>query len=139
MGFGTFTGERMSHMFGAEVDVWDRFLAREGRAVTNCIYDLKLGDGRPGAADMSAKDRALWYAVTAKRVDVVCNWHDRLWIVEVKANLCMSGLGQVLSYVELFNRGRTAGDLGLPMLVAGGRDADLEPAYRLHNVRVEYV
>ena len=139
MGFGPSTRVRMDHMFGDEVLVWDRFLKREGTRVTGCQYDVRLGTGRRPSLNMSSQDRVMWFELTCKRLDVVCRWLDAIWVVEVKERLCMSALGQVLSYTQLWNSELRSMGQAVPLVVCGQLDDDLVSVFEGSKVRVECV
>jgi len=136
MGIGPLTKQRMAHMYGAELEIWDRFLAGQGGRVKDCQYDVHVGAVRELPPVSTPEDRRLWEALSSKRVDVVCRWDGMLFLVEVKEVQNMSGLGQVLSYVSLWNsEGRIQGK-ARPLLVCGRLDPDLKGGYVSQSVEV---
>jgi hypothetical protein len=123
-------------MYGAELLIWDRFLFAQGDRARDCQYDVHVGNVRELPPTSTPEDRRLWESLSSKRIDVVCMWDGILWLVEVKETQSMGGLGQVLSYVSLWNsEGRTEGP-ARPLLVCGRLDPDLRGVYEYSHVEV---
>lgn len=139
MAFSTVTGERLTHMSDGDVVVWDRWLSKHRGEDFSCDYDVSVGDGRDPAGFTSPWDRALWRALTVKRIDVVVTVPGGLLLVEVKPVLNMSGLGQILGYLHLYKCDHPGALRVSPVLVCGKTDPELEPVYASNSIRVEIV
>ena len=136
MGFGPITGKRMAHMYGRELAIWDLFLSSQGDKVRECQYDVHLGIVKCADPLMSPQDRELWEMLTCKRVDVVFRWDGILYLVEVKDIQNMSGLGQVLCYVHIWNEEKRPEGPARPLVVCGRLDPDLKGVYVNSHVEV---
>ena len=48
--------------------------------------------------------RRMWHALTAKRIDAVCDTGKEIYIIEVKRMMLASGIGQLLLYAHMYNK-----------------------------------
>jgi len=68
-------------------------------------FDVKLrSDKAKFAEDLPEPLRSMWEALTAKRIDAVCETPDAIWIIEVKRVMLPSGIGQLLLYAHMYNQ-----------------------------------
>ena len=119
--------------------VWDRWLLKHAGEQFRCQYDVPVGSGRPAMEIDDVAGRSLWQQLTVKRVDVVVDWSSGVWVVEVKPELNMSGLGQVLGYVHLYRRDNPGVEPVTAVLVCGKTDSELEEVYARNQIIVEIV
>ena len=93
---------RYPHLMVSDVAIWERYLERYAKEWDGFRYDVRVGeglilpDGQPGYI------KAMALALTEKRIDVVGEKGQEVWIIEVKPNAMLSAVGQVLSYQVLF-------------------------------------
>ena len=137
--FSQVTGDRLSHMDLNDAKVWDRWLKKHLEEKFWCEYDVPCGRGRQAVDVMGPVERALWQTLTVKRADVVVHWVSLDWVVEVKPRVCMSGLGQVLSYLHLYRLDHPPISRSVAWLVAGEDDPELRPVFQNAGVSVEVV
>lgn len=92
------------HLMPLEVPIWMRFLASTDIEFISFKYDVHLGAGAP--VDPSWPDWLVRQvaAVSRKRVDVIGETVDAIWIIEIKPRAGMGALGQLLAYAQLFER-----------------------------------
>lgn len=113
------------HMLAEDIRVWTKFLKMDAHRIKEVWYDLRVGQSvmlEFGASDMAKRIAA---GLTRKRIDVVCRVAGGLWVVEVKPYANMYAMGQVLTYVRLFQQEYvTVGEV-TPVLVCDSYDTDL--------------
>jgi len=112
-------------MLAEDVRVWTKFLRTDAHRLKEVWYDIRVGQSvllAEGASDM---ERKIALGLTRKRIDVICAVEGGYWVVEVKPYANMYAMGQVLTYVRLFEQeyGIT-GEL-TPVLVCDSYDNDL--------------
>ena len=71
---------------------------------TNWRYDVKLKSRKLDLAKIDDPIlKKMWYHLTAKRIDAVCEDNENIYIIEVKRYMMASGIGQLLVYQYMFN------------------------------------
>jgi hypothetical protein len=91
------------HMLPDEAAIWDRFLHSKHETFLSLSYDVHVGEGvipPPGLPDWINNVIA---ATSQKRIDVVAETKDSIWIIELKPRGGMSAVGQLLAYEVLYN------------------------------------
>jgi len=113
------------HMLAEDVRVWTKFLRTDAHRIREVWYDIRVG--MPvllgvGASEMEYK---IARGLTRKRIDVVCSVEGGTWVVEVKPYANMYAMGQVLTYVRLFEQEYSTSGEVTPVLVCDSYDGDL--------------
>ena len=92
------------HLMPLEVPIWERFLAEYGFLFTRLTYDVHVGEGAPISEDATPGEVRQIQAITRKRIDVVGETKDELWIIEVKPRAGHAAAGALLNYRRLYRR-----------------------------------
>lgn len=90
------------HMSPTEEKLWDRYLRWSPHEFLRLAYDLHLGDHAPLDPTWPEWLVRLVKATSRKRVDVIGETADVVYIFEVKDRADMSALGQLLVYEALY-------------------------------------
>ena len=93
-------------MFPQDVRLWERFLAIYGDQFERFEYDVKVGRGIEPPPDLDEPYRSAAVILSKKRIDAVGYKGDQIWIFEVKPDMGLAALGQLLAYKELWIRDR---------------------------------
>lgn len=113
------------HMLHEDNSVWHKFLKTDAHRLKEVWYDVRVGQAvflPVGASDM---ERRIAAGLTRKRIDVVCSVAGGIWVVEVKPYASMLAVGQVISYVRLFEIEYTVPGQVVPVIVCDSYDMDL--------------
>lgn len=113
------------HFLREDTLVWTKFLQTDAHRLKEVWYDVKVGlpvFPGVGATDL---ERRIAAGVTRKRIDVVCHVAGGYWVVEVKPRASMLAVGQVISYVRMFNLEYAPGGQVIPVIVCDSYDQDL--------------
>lgn len=97
--YGPFIG-----MAPADQAIWVRYLMQGGNLYAPFTYNLRVGDGLQMPPDSSEMDRKTAWALTTKRIDVMCASADALRIIEVKQYAGASAVGQLITYRDLYRK-----------------------------------
>jgi len=93
---------KFPHFTPDEAEVLREFIAQKV-LVGDWSFDVRLKSEKAElAAEYPPEIRSMWEAVTAKRIDAVCETTDAVNIIEVKKYMLHSGIGQLLTYRELY-------------------------------------
>lgn len=93
---------RYPHLMVGDVEIWERYLDLHAKEWTGFRYDVRVGSGAEELPEAPEYLRRMALALTEKRIDVLGEKGQELWIIEVKPNAMLSAVGQVLSYQVLF-------------------------------------
>lgn len=93
---------RYPHMSPMDNQVWNRYIRENPQAFTEVWYDVRVGTAMViprGGPDFL---KVVADGVSRKRIDVVGRLGGIYWIVEIKPLGMMKGLGQLITYRDLF-------------------------------------
>lgn len=113
------------HMWQKDYATWTAFLQSEWCEFEEVWYDVHVGRA------MAVPVGAAWYmnqvaeGVSRKRIDVVGRMGKALYIIEVKPEANIKGVGQVVTYRDLFNKEFFWPGPVLGMMVATRCDCDI--------------
>ena len=80
-------------------DLWRKFLALYADKFQTFEYNVRVGQGLDPGPGQSDAMRAMWKAVTTKRIDVVANRENQTWVIEIEERPGMRTLGQLVGYM----------------------------------------
>lgn len=100
---------KYKHMFGIDLELWERFLRRHGKYYSRFDYDVRVGRGIVLPAGYPPNIAGMAKALTQKRIDAVGYHNEEVWLIEIKPDAGLSALGQLLAYKLLYTR-----DVGVP-------------------------
>lgn len=127
---------RYPHMLEDEARIWTKFLETTQLDFEKIDYDVHLGQGVLPEPGEPAFMTPLKLAVTRKRVDVVAETREDIWIFEVKPRIGMSALGQLVNYFELYQQEYHPAK-GIMLAAVGERQApDIRAAFDLYAVNI---
>jgi len=90
------------HMIGEDLIIWNRFIDRFPGRFDSVDYDWRVGQGMDLQESWEDTIKRMATMITQKRIDVL-GWNGEIpTIIEVKKNVSISTLGQVLGYQILF-------------------------------------
>lgn len=113
------------HMMAEDTAVWTTFLKRGIVKISRVWYDVRVGSlvfGGPQTSEMVMRIAA---GLTRKRIDVVAEVEGNTWVIEVKPRANMYAVGQVITYVRLFEQEYTYRGELRPVIVCAEYDEDL--------------
>ena len=82
--------------------IWNRFIEKYPEAYEEVIYNLHLGQGADIAKDADPSIIKDFVLLTQWKVDVVGFKDDRIDIIEVKPYAGANAIGQLKTYVEMY-------------------------------------
>ena len=92
------------HMLKDEVEIWKRFRQIDPIPFLKLDYDVHVGTLPSGLGPLTPEMESLARAIYRKRIDVVGETEDEVWIIEIKPRAGMSTLGQLISYEALYEK-----------------------------------
>lgn len=113
------------HMLIEDRGVWTKFLKTDAHRLKEVWYDVRVGQSVFVPAGASDMERRIAAGLTRKRIDAVASVEDGLWVIEVKPYANMYAVGQICTYVRLFEQEYYHKGLVVPVIVCDEIDPDL--------------
>jgi hypothetical protein len=113
------------HLWKKDYDTWTAFLRSEHNDFEQVWYDVHVGAPMHVPAGSPAFMKNVVDGVSRKRIDVVARQGKRLWIIEVKPEANMKGIGQVVTYKKLFVKEFRITESVKAMIIATTCDRDV--------------
>lgn len=105
---------------------WDRFLDLYSDTFLCLYYNVRVGGQINIDPKISNSIAKAWYDSTAKRIDVLGEKENEVWIIEVTTQPGLRAVGQILSYFNLWVLDPKIEKPIVNVLVAEELDPDLE-------------
>lgn len=122
------------HMAPLDKSVWVRYLMQGGAQFAPFTYDLRVGNGLKMPAGSDSITLRTAYALTTKRIDVLCFVDQRPRIIEVKQRAGLSAVGQLIGYRDLYNRQFPEQPIPEMFLVTDVLQPDMRPVLLESNI-----
>lgn len=126
---------RYPHMLPEDIPIWNRRLDLDAHLFERVFYDVRLGGVLDPDPTHPEKMREMYYNVTAKRIDVLAELKDEIWIIEVASKPGLRALGQLMTYVGLWYDDPKINKKAVGVLVAQAIDSDLRRSLEIYGMR----
>ena len=95
--YGPFT-----HMAPGDKAIWVRYLMHGGNLFAPFAYDIRVGNGTQMPPGSTNRQLRTAYALSTKRIDVLCAVSGTMRIIEVKQRAGAGAVGQLITYRDLY-------------------------------------
>jgi len=129
---------RYPHMLKEDYPVWESFLKQNLELFERVYYDVRVGGVVSTDPGIPEKDKQMFYDNTAKRIDVLAETKDELWIIEVAARPGLRAVGQLQTYLALWMEDPAILKTTKAVLVCQSIDADMERSLTFYGMLVRY-
>lgn len=92
------------HMLMEDAGVWTNFLKAGSVVITRVWYDVRVGSMVFTGPAMDEMTMRIAAGLTRKRIDAILEVEGNTWVVEIKPYANMYAVGQILTYVRLFEQ-----------------------------------
>jgi hypothetical protein len=123
-------------MLPADVPLWHRFLDSNAWRYERFYYNVRVGGPDISKLNTDLATAKSWYASTAKRIDVIAEKKNEIWIIEVASNPYIRAVGQCITYPFLWKEDPKIIKPVIMALLCYYIDSDLERILKYHKVRV---
>lgn len=123
-----------THMSSEDHTLWLRYRDRLRPIARALYFDVKLGGDAALTAAGGTDLQHMWYAVNAKRADVVAQLDTAVRIIELRNNAQANAVGRLITYRMLWNRDpKLPGPVQLE-LVTNSNDPDVADACKENGI-----
>lgn len=123
-------------MLPPDVPLWHLFLDRYASNFERFFYNVRVGGPDISSIKGDLAIAKMWYASTAKRIDVIAEKKKEIWIIEVASAPYIRAVGQCLTYPFLWKLDPKISKPALMVLLCYYIDADLERVLKHHRVLI---
>ena len=116
---------RYPHMAPADAIVWREWIRNHLDTIKAVYYDVHVGS--LPHIDPDSEDVIFQIAggISVKRIDVVVNWGDQIWVVELKPFGNAAAMGQAILYATLFHEAFSDTTPISPVIICNEADRDV--------------
>jgi len=122
------------HMFPHDVAVWERFLDKFGGLYEGFYYDIMCGEECKQFPRWEEKYRRDAIILSKLRIDAVGVRGNTLDIIEVKPRGNMAAVGQLLTYMEQYQKEYNPSQSLRAVLVCGEIDPNVLPLAEKNHI-----
>jgi hypothetical protein len=115
-------------MLYPDIPVWYTFLSQYGSLFINLYYDCFVGGPVLTPEEELDPLKRMWRSNTVKRIDVLAELADEIWIIEVATSPGPRSLGQLMTYQALWLEDTKIMKPEQMCLVCGSIDTDIGPS-----------
>lgn len=83
------------------VELWRTWLKYYESDFAGFDYNVRVGQGIQAPAYLTEQEKAMWKALTQKRIDVVAHRYDSDWVIEIMERPGLATVGQLIGYKSL--------------------------------------
>ena len=123
-------------MLPADVPIWHAYLDKHAEEYLHFFYNVRVGG--PDITKIKAEPEMLkmWYAATAKRIDVLGEKPAELWIIEVASSPYLRAVGQCMSYEFLWKEDPKIDKPVKTALICPRLDADITKVLKKYGITI---
>jgi len=123
-------------MLPPDVPLWHLFLDRYASNFERFYYNVRVGGPDISKIKGDLAIAKMWYASTAKRIDVIAELKKEIWIIEIASAPYIRAVGQCLTYPFLWNLDPKINKPSRMVLLCYYIDSDLEMILKHYRVLI---
>jgi len=123
-------------MLPPDVPLWHAYLEKAAGQFLRFYYNVRVGGPDISKIKADPAMARMWYASTAKRIDVIGEREKEIWIIEVASSPYLRAVGQCLSYKFLWEEDPKIDKPAKMVLLCYFIDSDLERILKHNGVHI---
>jgi hypothetical protein len=100
--YSTLWRGKYPHMLPEDYRVWERYIDQRAGDFMMLYYDVRVGGPTEFPEGTTASMKKMWFDLNAKRIDVLAERQDEVWIIEVTTRPGLRAVGQLATYMALW-------------------------------------
>lgn len=109
-----------------EASIWTRWRFNLPVGVIRIYANVRVGKGRFAEGEFTENEKLMWLQLTQKRIDLLLEFTDKIWIVELRRIASSGALGRLLMYKRLYAEDPVIPKPVTLALVTDAKDDDVE-------------
>ena len=123
-------------MAPADVAIWNRFMAANPTAFEAVAYDVAVGEGAEFDTNTRPDGGGDVNRLYQRKIDVVAQAGDVLYIIEIKPRATTAAIGQVKGYMRLFARDYNPKQAMQPLIITDSLMPEMQYLCDVENVKI---
>ena len=125
-----------AQMLAADIPIWKRFQEKFASVFDRFYFNVKVGGPDWELIKADPAIAQMWWELKAKKIDVLAEKKDEIWIIEVSKEAGIRAVGQILTYRLLWSLDPKINKPVQSYLVCDILDSDLEFSCMANAIRV---
>ncbi len=121
-----------------EIEIWSRWRDEALNGAKSVWFDVGLGDGAPIPKGTPPAYAKMWRRNTQKRADVIIEYSNSLWIVEIRSIANPNVIGRLLVYEKLWKDANPLPHLPVQLVVVSDT-LEKETALTAKSLGIKYI
>lgn len=130
---------RMRHLSPEDRRLFTKYLVKNQPQVKRIKYDVEVGAAVGPEGIAYAYHDEKYRRLLAKRIDVVMEYDERTDICEVKPRAGAMAMGQLLLYVDLYQKGKHGKTTARAVIITDQVDPDARDLIERQGIQIEEV
>jgi hypothetical protein len=123
-------------MLAADLPVWLRFQERFGNVFERFYFDVLVGGPDWETIKHDPAIAKMWWQLKAKKIDVLAEKKDEIWICEIASRPGIRAIGQLTTYRTLWALDPKIDKPAQCYLICDWCDSDLEFTAMVSGIRI---
>jgi len=123
------------HMLPEDYPIWERYISLHEHEFLRLYYNVRVGGVFPEDPSISPEMKKMWYSVNAKRIDVLAEKENEIWIIEVTARPGLRAVGQLATYLVLWLEDAKPPKPAKTVLICERLDSDIERTLPVYGMQ----
>jgi hypothetical protein len=127
------------HLLPVDIEVWERWLTKNGADFLSFDYDVRVGDGRDPGESYSPNIRQMGIDLSQRRIDAVGHQPGQITIIEITRSAGLKTIGQTMAYPVLYRRKFNYDGPLQSIIVCESVQDDMTAVLNAHNIETQIV
>lgn len=123
------------HMLPEDYPIWEKYISQHEHEFERLYYNVRVGGQVIDDPNISPEMLKMWYSVNAKRIDVLAEKEDEVWIIEVTSRPGLRAVGQLATYLVLWLEDMKPAKPAKTVLVCERLDPDIERTLPVYGMQ----
>ncbi len=123
-------------MLHQDLPVWKRFQDKFSSVFSAYYFNVRVGGPDVDLIKAEPAMAKMWWELKAKKIDVIAEKSDEIWIIEVTTIPSLRAIGQLLSYRALWALDQKIDKTARYYLVCETIDRDIEFSCLINGIKV---
>jgi hypothetical protein len=127
---------RYPHLLDQDAPILTAYLLEHGHRYHTVFFDVQVGQGRDPGPDYQDNIRNMAIRLSRRRIDALGLGKDTVDIIEITEAAGTTAIGQLITYQELYIKGRPNTQTPRLIIAARSLQTDMQPPFDALDIEV---